>query len=622
MSDNSSENASREAGHSTVEPDVRGSRGESRTHERPMSAPNTAATNTAATNTAAPAPLAVRRPVGRPRGPAPSNVEDGEMADDAAQRRAKHPWTDPSRSSLAGATLPANETAPAPKKRGRPPRKRPVEVTVDVDEFLGGIIEQDYMQELKEEWASWKPSIGEARQMLESKQPQVSTVERLVQTAHPAGWAPEDEARLMEDFGASEEKTAFEKLVGNAHLLMVWKISVHLYRCTPFQIVDPWIGLFFEGAKGSSSAVWSGNFCISLAKIMTHPFWDGHDFLISFFIRFAVACRTDDRRPLVKSKMTFTCSVMDQLQLATRCTLTENIHDVHSDLRSGAQRQHQLTSQISDVLFELGKVVRSKPYCTPDPQGRYPARTDDLTSILQTLDSFKGRGWGPIFSPSDSIYAKYVRLRGESAAPSRNDLPRYHAAAYLNAIRGQRVYHPLTIDPRRNVPEDSEDLDLADLESHIAGHDGPSVDGREDVDIDLYSGFQQAEDGINSPMNDADDLELPEWESNDLAGHDGPGIGRENEGFDLEAGYDQAENDTVSPMSDLEHGVEADGMEWQPSRPRIVVLIPSRPTVCSEEQSPQGQRQSFSSLDEGLPGDLSDNGGFDLVLGSPVLDAE
>lgn len=169
--------------------------------------------------------------------------------------------------------------------------------------------------------------VAEMRAFLQSRyQPIEETdFDAIVGPAEPtftAIWKKEDEDLMLLEWDSSLGKKAYACIdVENASLTTLWKVCMRILRCTPLDPISPLLNLKY----GTSSVVFSREFCDALAPLIVHGVWQGSAQHLAMILQYAVICRTDDRRPW---KLEFHCFALDHLvsSMGERSSMLQPIH--------------------------------------------------------------------------------------------------------------------------------------------------------------------------------------------------------------------------------------------------------------------------------------------------------
>ncbi|KAI9155075.1 hypothetical protein HJFPF1_07642 [Paramyrothecium foliicola] len=390
-----------------------------------------------------------KRPVGRPRKrPLPSLSPDRET-DEPATARARRGSISPDRLTSASirrseegdvasgqaakttAAEKATQTPAAPTKRpvGRPRKVRPAEVSRQID-----ALSKDsgwYKDVVRQDIANNLTKVGRNTSYRPDDEPY---------KGGPLPFRCPDavKKRAMSDEGS---------------FLLTWKICFHLFGRSPFSIISPAYDMFFDrehSLDDGSDLEWPRTFCQRLCRILTHPLWTRDDELITCVIRFAVLCRTDYRvavRPLLGPGSDVLSALETVLSEGSRGS---SPHQAHCSARA-TKRRHSLES---DFLLHLGEVISKKRNRRVAVQSSLPGiriRSEDLTVVLEALDTFSGRsGWG-FFPSSELAYQGYMQAREGTLRPVRAEFNQVYVNAWLVELHRMHILENADGDKGRFV---------------------------------------------------------------------------------------------------------------------------------------------------------------------------
>ncbi|KAM0433895.1 hypothetical protein ACHAPT_003838 [Fusarium lateritium] len=196
-----------------------------------------------------------------------------------------------------------------------------------------------------------------------------------------AFWSHQDEQRLMARWNGSLEEAALGALPeGGGELMGLWKLSLRRFQWDPLSIMSWCHDMEFDmsgndwiqhGGVRALNPLWSKHFCRSLGLIMAHPLWKGEvPFLLMLLvIKWAVICRTGDRRPLNGQE--------EELLKFIHCRI-----DPDATEKSMGQR-HQDHQDWNAMVC---------PETSPGQSSRYRVRTSDLSLVIKSLDELNTSG--------------------------------------------------------------------------------------------------------------------------------------------------------------------------------------------------------------------------------------
>lgn len=121
-------------------------------------------------------------------------------------------------------------------------------------------------------------------------------------------WDQDDEDKLQRSWVTSLHKVVVGNLSNSeASLHALWKVCIHMFGIDPFSLLNSELRVSTADSPDVAwqgqmvpSPLWPPKFCQLLARLITHPFFNCRvpDRKLRFYLKWAVICRTDDRRPL------------------------------------------------------------------------------------------------------------------------------------------------------------------------------------------------------------------------------------------------------------------------------------------------------------------------------------
>lgn len=301
--------------------------------------------------------------------------------------------------------------------------------------------EKDLHRDMEAIKNAWKESSAEGRDFLWSKRLQdESDIDDLEDINLPTGWTQDYEDALMKVWGDTAEKEAIDGIHGSQEgPISLWRMTTHLFRKTPFAVMDPLLGLCFDG---DDAIRWSHGFCHALPAILAHPFWRQDVKAVSRTIQYAVVCRTDDRRKLPIHAWSDSCKIIRSVMRAASGGLTAHIHELHGKTREEAKKIKMRPSTESDFLYHLGELVKQKcagEHDSVSDEHRYLVGIDDIHNILKALDTYKAGGWIPAYAPAKHYLRTYKEARGRVSVPhtgaNNERLKELQTKAWLRYLR-------------------------------------------------------------------------------------------------------------------------------------------------------------------------------------------
>ncbi|EEU44534.1 uncharacterized protein NECHADRAFT_85182 [Fusarium vanettenii 77-13-4] len=181
-------------------------------------------------------------------------------------------------------------------------------------------------------------------------------------------------------------------------LLLLWKLSFRLYRKDPLYLFnfyandidfndDPGEDFLRDNAKWNRNHLLSEDFCDKLIRIMAHPMSKDLSFML-FLLKWAVICRTDDRRGLKETDI----QMLDSFQ----CHIDPSLHSESLGVRhEDFQQEMWERGGWPTVEAELLSMIWQKT--TPSEIGHvlldgvpYQVTASDLDTIIEALGATVG----------------------------------------------------------------------------------------------------------------------------------------------------------------------------------------------------------------------------------------
>ncbi|KAF4468938.1 hypothetical protein FALBO_4155 [Fusarium albosuccineum] len=307
----------------------------------------------------------------------------------------------------------------------------------------GGIrLEEDVRPEMESAWERGLESLGKH---IKEDVPQMTDKEyqRQGMPGHPdplfsEHWTEQDEAKLQEDLKDSVLGWALT-VKAQTKMACLWKVSLRLFGYDPLTLftlrgndLEPGVtGTITIQGRDYPSPLWSQNFCKKLARIMTHPLWKGRkpwQFML-FVIKWAVICRTGDRRPLAQADI-------EVLELA-RCQIVQGPPD--ASLPDGIKQHRRIVPAIrrwptdeSNLLNAIADRYASGDDSDSSSPDFYTVTTTDLATIIESLD--RGDGRSVVISCEVHFQAMLCILESYTW-PSREEVMPLYRSCWLNIER-------------------------------------------------------------------------------------------------------------------------------------------------------------------------------------------
>ena len=257
-------------------------------------------------------------------------------------------------------------------------------------------------------------------------------------------WSKDDERALIQEWKQSKERQDFKRITTSSNsknekvvrttainaLQGLWKISIRLFRCSPFAILSPRRNLVYQPLpskrQGSvKTTLWSQEFCENLGHLMANPLWCGSADLLAIILQFAVICRTDDRRPwkfeadLVDSRVLLNLRrKMDQVD---GDTLPQSVHDMHTAIRRSLKAKGMVPSVISDLLHRIGSTSEGNVEYQASNTLQYGVDVyfvtkADVEKVQAALDTVSPMGQA-LLQPGAAYYYNHLLSRQGTGTP-------------------------------------------------------------------------------------------------------------------------------------------------------------------------------------------------------------
>ncbi|RYO82251.1 hypothetical protein DL762_000274 [Monosporascus cannonballus] len=210
-------------------------------------------------------------------------------------------------------------------------------------------------------------------------------------------------------------------------------------------------GTTFEGAT-ISDPNWSWRFAEPLSALaLGSPCRDNVD-LLAFFVRYAVACRTNDRRRYRTRTRNIPCVFLRELAaLVARTDGNDPMVELHAGLRRKWTAGGRHIPDSSEVLLEIEQ--RSWDASVPERRAGedeesfalYSVLTEDLTSVLEAFKNTRHKGLRMYPDPQESAAVLWN-------AVERDDLGRLSLQDW-NVLRGPLIVEEMRFLRKRRLSE-------------------------------------------------------------------------------------------------------------------------------------------------------------------------
>lgn len=220
---------------------------------------------------------------------------------------------------------------------------------------------------------------------------------------------------LQEDPYLDYIRTSFQVPPGNKGYIPMWKKICRLRECFPTSIIcqsnmleygasDP---ITLSDGSQAPNPVWNRGFCDRMVRLALGGPWKGNIFLLAMFIRYAVACRMNDRRsiPMEHRSTDMFLSSMERV-LGEQRDGTQSIPRIHKAVRRQIRRTGVYLPWFSMLMRNIEKLAYKKetvPFFDEDEIERRPYRvlTEDLHSVELAVHHCKDMGQSMFSSVGD-----------------------------------------------------------------------------------------------------------------------------------------------------------------------------------------------------------------------------
>ncbi|KPM39246.1 hypothetical protein AK830_g7317 [Neonectria ditissima] len=238
-------------------------------------------------------------------------------------------------------------------------------------------------------------------------------------------WSESDEDALQRRWNASHIKFVIENLSNSdAQFHAVWKVSLRLLQTDPFSLLNSEFtvstadnSLVSWQGRMVPSPLWPGTFSEALSRLMTHPFFSCRNTgeKLRFYLKWAVVCRTDDRRPFQSEDFT-ACPVVRKL-IRTQSPGDQSWWEYHETLQEAAWGHFGDALLESRLLGAIAKLVKKPQQAqTPSPTARYEIFTKDLNQVMKAIDTVSTYGV-PVMVNTTAAFDCFRAARGGPTYP-------------------------------------------------------------------------------------------------------------------------------------------------------------------------------------------------------------
>ncbi|KAF5980647.1 hypothetical protein FBULB1_5115 [Fusarium bulbicola] len=275
------------------------------------------------------------------------------------------------------------------------------------------------------------------------------------------------------------------------HLVTMFKTSLQIFRVDPltlwtlnddeFKVTGSKLQITLSvGNATYNSPIWSRSFCDSLSKLMIHPTWglrkDGQEFML-FAVKWAIKCRTDDRRPLSEGDA--------KLLQSLGCPITPRPEEpLKRTLKGLLEQRYNAYKTITTEADLLRCLADDKEAHLKRPASRYYHVTwDDLEAVMMGLDESK------MWMSCEAHYALHQKSRSTTHTyPANADI----AEIYRNAELPLRL---------QDIPQQLPSVKLEQDERPSVARDPGQVKD-EDHDVTMVDSDNSRSQSLEKRMNE------------------------------------------------------------------------------------------------------------------------
>ncbi|RYO96248.1 hypothetical protein DL765_011629 [Monosporascus sp. GIB2] len=245
------------------------------------------------------------------------------------------------------------------------------------------------------------------------------------------GWIPTAEDAMKDGTWTQQQEDVFQQGLqddpylqylqsvsiprGNKGFIPMWKKICKLRRCFPTSIISPLNYLEYHGrvtlADGTQAAdpVWTRGFSDRLVRLTLGGPWGTNITLLTLFIRYAVACRINDRRAVPFAHETDS-KFLDtmRMRLYVSRDSSKSIPQIHKEVRRGIEATGLALPWYSVLMRNIKKVAYSQEteaHRGGEDEGAfspYRVLTEDLHCVDRAVHHCKDLGRPMFASVGDS----------------------------------------------------------------------------------------------------------------------------------------------------------------------------------------------------------------------------
>ncbi|KAM5342294.1 hypothetical protein ACJ41O_013260 [Fusarium nematophilum] len=345
-------------------------------------------------------------------------------------------------------------------------------------------------------------------------------------------WDEEDESALR----AIWDRSAVAVALSQAHpqITTVFKVSLRLFKCDPLTLfASNGCNIVFDksenfdikaGGREVKSPLWSKQLCNKLMRIMSHPiFWKERKKTAFFLltIKWAVICRTDDRRPLNEAEL--------ELLERVGCSLGpdepgKSFSERHEDYQRSRWRQGDRATQEAGLFRSISAQTKVLPPAAAPVEGDpYRVTSGDLLTVIKGLGDLEMHGG--LSLDCEVYFQLFQASRSQTGYPAAEDIKALYKNCWLSVQRNKTQGLRIEAQPSSNQHADSGELFDSDMNlAHVAASGDDSSGAGSDDDAFVPQGDDD-ETSLGSSTSSIDDQDVGGVDMGPNNGADEPNLG-------------------------------------------------------------------------------------------------
>ncbi|RYP26369.1 hypothetical protein DL768_011737 [Monosporascus sp. mg162] len=282
------------------------------------------------------------------------------------------------------------------------------------------------------------------------------------------GWIPTAEDAIKDGIWTQQQEGLFQQGLqddpylqylqslsvprGNKGFIPMWKKICKLRRCFPNSIISPLNYLEYHGrvtlADGTQAAdpVWTRGFSDRLVRLTLGGPWGANITLLTLFIRYAVACRINDRRAVPFAHATDS-KFLDTMRMRLYVSRdgSKSIPQIHKEVRRGIKATGLNLPWYSVLMRNIKKVAYKKEteaYRGGEDQSAfspYRVLTEDLHCVDRAVHHCKDLGRPMFASVGDSARLLSHERGGYDFPKTQEDIRYLLARIYVAQKRHMEI---------------------------------------------------------------------------------------------------------------------------------------------------------------------------------------